>query len=285
MLNFKPMSPILVNEMPNGEEWGHQLKWDGYRIVVSIVKGRVELYSKNMLPQNSKFPELVRALSELKGTFILDGEAVILDPKTNRPSFQRLQHRAKNRDDSSVQYIIFDMLQMGAEDLRQLPFIERHKRLQLIANDWKAPLFLTDLFDDGEALWQWVKGNDWEGVVSKRLSSPYQEGKKHQDWYKRKTMIRLEVEIVGILMKRGVISSLVMSKDGLYMGRNSSGLNGILKSQLDKLRAEKTAADYFGTLPAALKGLDIRWLSKSFKVEVTGTGITEAGTLRHPKLN
>jgi bifunctional non-homologous end joining protein LigD len=290
MLTFRPMSPILVNEIPQGTEWGHQLKWDGYRIIAWVDKANVELYTKNMLLKNNKFPELVKALSELKGTFLLDGEAVVLDPKTNRPSFQKLQQRDMKKSPRTiqgeqVQYIIFDLLKVGELDLRQLSFQERHERLHKLAAAWKEPLFLTDLFEDGEALWQWVKANHWEGVVSKRLSSLYRMGKEHKDWFKRKTILELNVEIVGILMKEGRISSLVMRKDGVYLGRNSSGLNGRIKSQLDQLPAEKSITDYFSALPEGLRGEKVRWLNKPFIAEVTGAEITEAGTLRHPKIN
>jgi bifunctional non-homologous end joining protein LigD len=284
------MSPILAYEIPQGTEWGHQLKWDGYRIIAWVDKANVELYTKNMLLKNNKFPELVKALSELKGTFLLDGEAVILDPKTHRPSFQKLQQRDMKKSPRTiqgeqVQYIIFDLLKVGELDLRQLSFQERHERLHKLAAAWKEPLFLTELFEDGEALWQWVKANQWEGVVSKRLSSLYRIGKEHKDWFKRKTILELNVEIVGILMKEGRISSLVMRKDGVYLGRNSSGLNGKIKAQLDQLPAEKSIADYFSVLPEGLRGEKIRWLNKPFIAEVTGAEITEAGTLRHPKIN
>jgi bifunctional non-homologous end joining protein LigD len=290
MLTFRPMSPILVNEIPQGTEWGHQLKWDGYRIIAWVDKANVELYTKNMLLKNNKFPELVKALSELKGTFLLDGEAVVLDPKTNRPSFQKLQQRDMKKSprtiqSEQVQYIIFDLLKAGELDLRQLSFRERHERLHKLAAAWKEPLFLTELFEDGEALWQWVKANHWEGVVSKRLSSRYRIGKEHKDWFKRKTILELNVEIVGILMKEGRISSLVMRKDGVYLGRNSSGLNGRIKAQLDQLPADKSIADYFSALPEGLRGEKIRWLNKPFIAEVTGAEITDAGTLRHPKIN
>jgi bifunctional non-homologous end joining protein LigD len=294
MLPIVPMLPILVNEIPSGKGWGHQLKWDGYRIIASVDHGEVELYTKNMLSKNNKFPKLVKALSELKGTFILDGEAVILDPKTNRPSFQKMQQLDKKRDPKSIeisserdqaQYVIFDLLHDGDEDLRKLSFEERHARLQAIGASWKEPLFLTDLFDDGEALWEWVKANHWEGVVSKRLTSQYCEGKEHHDWYKRKTILELDVEIVGILLKEGRISSLVMRKDGLYFGRNSSGLNGKIKAELDQLTAEKSVEDYFAVMPEGLRGQKIRWLNKPFMAEVTGAEITEAGTLRHPRIN
>ncbi|MDB5053220.1 MAG: Bifunctional non-ous end joining protein LigD [Bacilli bacterium] len=293
MLPFIPMSPILINEIPSGKEWGHQLKWDGYRIIAWVDNGKVELYTKKMLSKNSKFPDLVEALSELKGTFLLDGEAVILDPKTNRPSFQQLQQHDKKRNPQSlkisvernqIQYIIFDLLQVGEEDLRQYPFIERYERLQKLAGQWNPPLFITELFDDGEALWQWVEKNDWEGVVSKRLTSRYREGKEHHDWYKRKRMLKLEVDIVGILYKEGRLSSLVMRKDGQYLGRASLGLNETTKSILRGLPTEKKSTDYFMPLPEGLRNERILWLNKSFAAEVTGLEITEAGSLRHPKI-
>ncbi len=282
MLPFKPMSPILVNEIPRGEEWGHQLKWDGYRIIASVDHGKVKLYSKNMLISNGKYPGLVEALSELKATILLDGEAVILDPVTNRPSFAMMQHRGEH---DQVQYIMFDLLQEGERDLRQLPFQERHERLHELAGGWGEPLFLTDLFEDGEALWRWVQANRWEGVVSKRLSSTYRHGKKHWDWFKRKTTLEMEVEIVGLLMKEGRISSLVMRRDGVYVGRNSLGLNQMLKTQLDRLPAEKSREDYFPVLPEGLHGAQVRWLNKPFMAVVTGLEMTKAGTLRHPKIN
>jgi bifunctional non-homologous end joining protein LigD len=293
MFIFKPMSPILTHEIPKGKDWGHQLKWDGYRIVAWVDKGNVELYTKNMLLKNKQFPELVKALSELKGRFLLDGEAVILDSETRRPSFQKLQQRDKKTNlnsikksvgENPVQYIIFDLLMIEENDLRQLSFKERHEHLHQLAGAWKEPLFLTDLFENGEVLWQWVKENKWEGVVSKRLSSQYREGKEHRDWYKRKTILELDVEIVGILMKEGRLSSLVMRKDGLYIGRNSSGLNGRIKSKLALLPAEKAVSDYFHMMPEGLRGESIRWLNDPFHAKVTGAEITDAGTLRHPKI-
>jgi bifunctional non-homologous end joining protein LigD len=293
MLPFTPMSPILVNEIPKGKGWVHQLKWDGYRIIAWVDNGKVNLYTKKMLPKNNKFPDLVEALSQLNGTFLLDGEAVILDSETSKPSFQRLQQRDKKRDPKSilasakreqVQYIIFDLLQIGEENMRNLAFTERHDRLHKLGAGWSAPLFLTDLFEDGEALWQWVVKYGWEGVVSKRKSSPYKEGKEHRDWYKRKTRLDMEVEIVGILYKEGRLSSLITRKDGIYRGRTSLGLNEKIKSELRGLPAEKRASDYFPTLPDALRNERIMWLNKPFVAEVTGTEITESGSIRHPKI-
>jgi bifunctional non-homologous end joining protein LigD len=293
MKPFTPMSPILTDEIPQGEDWGYQLKWDGYRTIAMVQQGQVELYSKKMLLKNAKFPDLVKALAQLEGTFLLDGELVVMDPETNRPSFQKMQQRDKLTDPrlikrgaekEPVQYIIFDLLQLGEEDLRKRPFQERHERLQALAAHWGPPFFLTDLFEDGETLWAWVNTNGWEGVVSKKLSSAYREGKEHHDWLKRKTMLRMEIEAVGILMKEGRVSSLVMRKDGEYLGRVSSGLNDKWRRWLFDLKADRTLEDYFPELPEGLKGTKIRWLNEPFTCEVTGLEITEGGALRHPKL-
>jgi len=76
------MSPILTDRLPEGGEWTYQLKWDGFRIIAFVDRGRVELISKRMTPKTKVYPELVEALSALPGTLLLDGEAVVLDPAT-----------------------------------------------------------------------------------------------------------------------------------------------------------------------------------------------------------
>jgi bifunctional non-homologous end joining protein LigD len=294
MKPFIPMSPILSDTIPEGAEWGYQLKWDGYRTIAMVNQGQVELYSKRMLAKQNKYPDLVQALSKKQGTFLLDGEAVVMDRATQRPSFQKMQQRDKLTNSGLIKkaserepvlYILFDLLQWGDEDLRHLPFRERFKKLQEVTGSWEPPFFVTELFEDGETLWNWVSENGWEGVISKRLSSPYRMGKEHRDWYKIKTAVRLEVNIVGILMKEGRVSSLVMrTKEGYYFGRISSGLNAKIKAELFSLPADKSMMEYFSALPEGLKGTNIRWLNEPLVSEVTGTEVTEDGVLRHPKL-
>jgi bifunctional non-homologous end joining protein LigD len=315
------MSPIRVDALPLGEEWRYQLKWDGYRVIASVDQGKVKLFSKNMLPANGMFPEIVEALSGIGGSFVLDGEAVILDPATLRPSFQKLQQRDKRfrrsaagsggggigsesgnsggddkgegrvkslrdaaADPGQVQYVVFDLVQHDGVDLRSHPLAERDQALRELAGGWHSPLALTDLFEDGEALWQWVVAHEWEGVVSKRLSSPYREGKQHRDWYKTKIVREWAVEIVGLLIRQGRVASLVMRHGGQYFGRNSARLNERIRAELAKLPAGKTWADYFRTPPEDIGREQFRWLQEPFMATVTGSEVTEAGTLRHPKI-
>ncbi|TJY44556.1 DNA ligase [Cohnella pontilimi] len=286
---FVPMSPIAADSLPEGTDWGYQLKWDGYRLIVSIEDGEAKLFSKKMLPQNGKYPEIARACSNLKGTLVLDGEAVVLDPDTGRPSFQLLQQRNKPGASAStrqlhVQYIVFDVLRIGDEDLRGLPFAERDRRLRELAANWEAPLHTTDLFANGPLLWEWVVRNGWEGVVCKKLSSRYREGKEHRDWLKCKRKPEYDVEIVGVLWKEGRVSSMVMGENGAYFGRVSSGLNGALKEKLRVLGNPDRSLCPFADYPEALKGFEVRWLQEPIGARVTGSERTEDGVLRHPKL-
>jgi bifunctional non-homologous end joining protein LigD len=173
---------------------------------------------------------------------------------------------------------------MDGNDLRTLPYRERHAHLKRLASAWGPPFFVADVYEDGGALWDWVKNNGWEGVISKRLESQYREGKEHRDWYKRKAALQLELEAVGILFNEGRAASLVMRMNGAYIGRVSSGLNNREKAELLKLDMGGEMKQYFDSLPAGLRGETVRWLAKPLPIEVTGAERTEGGLIRHPKL-
>ncbi|MEK0315832.1 ATP-dependent DNA ligase [Cohnella sp. 56] len=290
---FTPMSPIAEDRTPAGPAWVHQLKWDGYRLIADVQDGRVRLYSKRMLPQNASYPELTAALEDKTGSYVLDGEAVILDPHTGKPSFQLMQQRGKLLGDRQiaaasrrhpVQYILFDLLALEGRDLRLLPYKARRQLLLSVASGWTAPFYVADEFPDGEALWGWVEANGWEGMVSKKAESVYKEGKAHHDWLKRKTIHHMDVDIVGIIWKEGRVSSLVMRKGERYMGRVSSGLNEQAKARIRLLPAGLKRSDYWDSMPEGLRGADVRWLDRPLAGRVSGREMTDAGLLRHPKL-
>ena len=294
MKPFVPMSPILVeDDLPNGSEWIYQLKWDGFRVLASVQDGKVQLYSKQMAPKSRIYPEIVEALEDKPGTFILDGEAVVLDPNSGKPRFQRMQQRdkltngtaiRKARSTHPIHYIMFDLLYLNGTDLRSMPWEERNHLLLELTKGWGSPLYTAETFYDGEILWDWVKEQQFEGVIAKRKNSLYLEGKEHTDWLKRKTIHRAEVEIVGILIKEGRVSSLAMRKDGRYYGRVSSGLTDKIKLRLSDLRADASQEKYFSKLPEGLRSAEIFWLAEPLTAVVTGREVTESGVLRQPKL-
>lgn len=190
-------------------------------------------------------------------------------------------------------FVLFDILRVGAADLRQLSYVQRHKVLLEMGSLLPAGLLVTELYLDGDALWRWVKAVHWEGVVSKRLDSPYREDKKHRDWLKTKTALLVDVDIVGLKVREGQTASLIMSLDGNYFGSVSLGLTGEMRTLLTSRFVPEDAfangGSQYGEMPFAglhsdLRGERIVWLEQPIPCTVTGLEITEAGQLRHPKL-
>ncbi|OXM84460.1 hypothetical protein [Paenibacillus rigui] len=287
-----PMAPISVDSLPVGSEWGYQLKWDGVRLLTRIRDGRIELFSRQLLNKTTLYPEAIASLEPLRHeTCLLDGEAVMFDAGKQRPDFSLILQRERSRtltasrEDRYFVYVLFDLLHWHGEDLRGYPYEERHRRLQELFPEKRPQLFVTDLFPDGEALWRWVDQNSWEGVVAKRLSSPYREGKKHKDWFKKKTALLLEVQIVGLLIRGGQVASLIMEKNGSLFGRVSLGLDEKRKAQLLQAgRRRMRDKAWFSPLPPEWRKEQIVWLDPPFRCTVTGLEITAAGQLRHPKI-
>ncbi|BBH24518.1 hypothetical protein Back11_58630 [Paenibacillus baekrokdamisoli] len=311
LLPEEPMAPISDNNVPIGKDWGYQLKWDGVRILARIhAHGKVELYSRRLYLKNTIYSEITSLLEENApslGSCLLDGEVVWWDGI--RVNFQQVLKRERSRGLSrqslsqqhqqqmeapigpsgGLVYVLFDLLADHTGDIRNLPYQERYRRLTALCPSDNTRLFVTDLFDDGQALWDWVEANHWEGIVSKKLSSTYKEGKKHRDWLKKKTNLVLDIDIVGLKWRNGIIASLVMEYDGDYLGSVSLGLNDALRRVLattfvtEQSRKEIVPCP-FNTIPEELKREHIQWLPLSFKCRVSGLERTSAGQLRHPKL-
>ncbi|MDF2964327.1 MAG: hypothetical protein K0S39_6062 [Paenibacillus sp.] len=289
----EPMAPIAVDTLPEGEEWGYQIKWDGVRLLARIEEGRTELFSRQLLNKSQLYPEALELLKPLlKHNCLLDGEAVIFDQSKQRPNFQLILQRERSRstragirDGNHFIYVLFDLLYWNGEDLRSLPYGERHRKLLQLVPEKQPQLFVTDLFSDQSALWSWVEKGGWEGVVGKRLASPYREGKKHKDWYKKKTALLFDVTVPGLIIRGGQVASLVMAKDGVLFGRVSSGLDEKHKARLlQEGLKRKLDTPAFSTLPAELKKEHILWLRIPFLCTVTGLEVTSDGLLRHPKI-
>jgi len=296
VLPAEPMGPISRDDIPEGPDWGYQLKWDGVRALAIVDDGRVELYSRKLLRKEETYPEVVRRLRQVQGSYVLDGEIVYFDAALGRPVFQKVLQRERTRTasalarssaDSSVSYVLFDLLASDGEDLRGLPYAERYARLrEAFPPNGDPSLFVTDLFRDGPALWRWVEAHGWEGIVSKRMSAPYAEGKKHKDAFKKRAIQRYDAACVGVTFREGRVASLALTYDGAYFGRASLGLNERSRSALAAYAAAHRAAQspFGGAAPADLKRETVVWLDRPFTVAVTGLEVTADGLLRHPKL-
>lgn len=279
-----PMAPITSPLIPVGSEWGYQIKWDGVRTLARLDgNGGVELFSKRLEPRNDTFPEIVALLKPLRiGACMLDGEIAYFDG--TRPSFQRARLGVRKRSyDDSLIFVMFDILYDNGMDLRSLPFRERYKRLAAKFPHKDPRLFVTDLFDDGLALWEWLNEREWEGIISKRLDSLYTEGKKHKDWFKKRKEVRIVADVVGIKLKNGQASSLVLRFEDRYIG-HVSGLDNASKKVLQQFMQNHPGECPFPSLSQGMKKSDIVWLSVHFPCKVTALEFTDSGLLRQPKL-
>jgi bifunctional non-homologous end joining protein LigD len=291
-LPLTPMAPIAEETIPVGEEWGYQLKWDGVRLIAAVRQGRVTLYSRSGRIKNDTYPELVERLRSLPHDCVLDGEAVVFDPDVGRPVFQKVLQRERTGPHGAaagrrypVTYVLFDLLELRGAPLLERPFAERDAELRRLFPDRAGDLFVTDTFYDPEPLWEWVLKQQWEGIVSKRLSAPYRPGKQHRDWFKKKIRQTFDVDIVAFTYREGRLASLVMAHRGAFFGKISLGLNMDLRRRLDRYaRTHRTDAAAFDRLPGELKGDRIVWLAAPFRAEVQGLEVTAAGLLRHPKI-
>ena len=192
-----PMEAKSVAELPDGDGWQYEPKWDGFRAIGFRAEDDVYLSSRKELPFSRYFPEVAAALGTIDEVrFVVDGEIVVFTPDGKGLDFDSLQlrlHPAESRvrrlmNEIPASFIAFDLLALGDEDLRQRPFAERRAMLEKVMARAKPPLFLSPRSDDRATAERWldefvVQGLD--GVVAKRLDAAYKSGEREMRKVKR----------------------------------------------------------------------------------------------------
>src|SRR5215467_2559052 len=188
---IRPCSPVLANTVPAGDDWQHEIKFDGFRVQIHKLGNEVELFSRNGSRFSRRFARLVSVLRELPAkSVILDGEIVASDA-AGMPDFWRLFLRSAKPAELHVW--AFDLLALNRKDLRKWSLEARQGRLQTVVSRFDSPVLLhSEAFDDGEALLRVAEKHGLEGVVSKRRDAPYRSG-ACRGWRKVKTMAWREV--------------------------------------------------------------------------------------------
>lgn len=192
-LSLAQIEPMLLGESKqpfSDPAWTFELKYDGYRILAGIEPGRVRLKSRNGSDATGWFEEVTGGLARLPGRHVLDGEVCVLD-SIGRSDFDALQARVRARrwrpGLPHVAYCVFDLLVHDGEDIRALPLSLRKQRLHgLLDPAPPGALLVLDLPADGERLYEAAKALELEGIVAKRLDSPYRSGERTSDWLKLK---------------------------------------------------------------------------------------------------
>ncbi len=288
------MEPVLVKNIPTGNDWIHQVKWDGVRGITYLEDRSFRLFTKSGRERTDYYPELRDILSLLNGRqAVLDGEIVVFDSEY-KPSFQRVLTRERIRIKENlppylqrypVNYIIFDILFFNGRDLRNLTLEERSEILH--ANIQKKPhITLTDSFKDGTQLFDLMRQKNYEGIVSKNKSSKYLAGKKHNQWYKSKILKKTLAVIGGLSWKAEMPNSLLLgvyeNNSLVYIGNASLGLSQndfrLLKDYSSSLSQPNNP---FTNL---IKAKDTTWLQPALTCWVSYLEWTDGRSLRHPKI-
>ncbi|MGH7213759.1 MAG: non-homologous end-joining DNA ligase [Tepidisphaeraceae bacterium] len=200
-----PMLAVPSDRLPrDAANWGFEYKWDGVRAIAYCDRASIHLESRNLLDITVRYPELQPLANDLGRRVVLDGEIVALDD-TGRPSFAMLQRRmhandrdaiARLRDAVPVYYFVFDVLWLEGQSLMSHPYAHRREILDDIfvpGDSYK----LSPVHADGDGVYETAQAHRLEGIIAKRLDSPYQPGRRTPAWRKIKLIKNQEFVIGG----------------------------------------------------------------------------------------
>lgn len=215
---IEPMQPTLVDEAPEGNDWIHEIKHDGYRTQLIIDGNEISAFTRRGADWSRKYAPVISAARELPTkSAIIDGEMVLLDA-AGKSDFHGFRKAIKGSPGRLV-FIAFDILMLDGEDLRAQTTVERRLALStLVAGAPAAIQFSEAVTGGGRAFYKAVDELNLEGMVSKRANAAYVSGRTRA-WLKIKTYTVSELEVAGVLAERGKPTmALVVDQDRNYLG-------------------------------------------------------------------
>ncbi len=282
----EPQLATLVDDVPTGDGWIHEYKYDGYRLLLAVGDGVATAWTRNGKDWSDKFKPLVKAAARLRAGSLIDGEAVAIDDQ-GRPSFQLLQSTLEGERGANLAYYAFDLLVDGGKDIRRLPNIERKARLAALLKGMRSPLVYSDhITGRGDELFDAMCKSGGEGIVSKKADAPY-KGIRTRNWLKIKCIRRQEFVIVGWSesdKRRGFRSLLLALKERrklTYAGKVGTGFNAALIEELME-RMEPLATDEAPVEVPRAERKGAHWIKPSLVAEIAFAEFTDDGVLRHP---
>jgi bifunctional non-homologous end joining protein LigD len=276
----------LVDHVPPGDRWLHELKYDGYRTLLAIGGGEGRAYTRSGLDWSDRFAALIADAVTLDvSSALIDGEAVVMLPD-GRTSFQALQAALKG-DPKIIDYFAFDLLELNGEDLTQRPLTERKGMLAGLLGNGVGHLRYSDhIMGRGEQLFDRFCAAGLEGVISKRADARY-SGSRSGSWVKTKCIRRQEFVIVGWTpsdKQRGFRSLLLgVNEEGKlrFAGKVGTGFTGDEIERLITLMAPLEQETATVQAPrAAVRGA--HWIKPKLVAEIAYIEFTDEGVLRHP---
>ena len=210
--------PSLVAQPPEGDDWIHEIKWDGYRTELIVANGTARAFTRRGFDWSDRYRPIVEAAAALPAkSAIIDGEVVVLDDK-GVSNIGQLRSAMRLQPERMI-FVAFDLLHLDGEDLRFKPLIERRARLQEIIPDDGAIQLSQHVEGDGAAFFAQADRLGLEGIVSKRASAPYRSGRT-ATWLKVKCFEESIYEVAAVLREPGrpPVAYMVTPTERRYVG-------------------------------------------------------------------
>jgi bifunctional non-homologous end joining protein LigD len=290
---FRPLQlATLVDAVPGGNGWFHEIKYDGYRAEIAAAGSDVRVYTRNGLDWTDKFAPLVRHIAALDlPPCLIDGEIVAYG-KDGNPDFSSLQavlkrgHGAQD-EKTELLFFAFDLLEQDGKSLAKLGNLERKERLEALLREARAPVAVADhVIGAGEKLYAAMCSAGQEGIISKRADAAY-SGRRSKSWVKVKCTRRQEFILVGwnpsSTKARPFASLLLAQREGdalVYKGNVGTGFDTGTMADL----AKKFASRERQTAPLevdAVSARKVHWLKPDLVAEIAFAEFTASGSVRH----
>jgi len=290
---FEPQLARLGDVPPAGEQWLHEIKWDGYRILATMARGQARLWSRNALAWTQKLPDIAAAIEALGlSSVALDGE--LIAGQGRKQDFNLLQATLSGEQPGRLVLALFDLLHMDGIDVSAAPLVARKALLRQLLDNQRSPhlAFSAHIHGDGEAAFRLAGEQHFEGIISKRGDRPYHPGRS-DEWRKTKQLASDEFAVVGYTAPKGSRSgfgSLLLARPDpehgwRYAGRVGSGFSEAMLAQLTAKIGRAGGARPTAHVDAADTDLrHARWFAPRFVVEVYYRGVGRQGLLRQPSL-
>jgi bifunctional non-homologous end joining protein LigD len=282
-----PCDPTLREQAPEGSEWLHEIKIDGYRAQLHIHDGRIRVYSRSGYDWTEQFHQIAQAAQALAShDLIIDGEATVLG-NTGLPDFHQLRRELAKKHSDRLIYHAFDMLYLDGYDLRRAPLIERKAALRDVLPKRMKTIAFAEFSEkqDGETVYRHACRLGLEGIVSKLRDAPYRSGRQ-ESWIKLKCTKSDTFPIVAFVEKLGArprrIASLYLGRrEGdrlVYAGKARTGYTMAaareLRERLDPLIVKRSP------LSVPVKKPKATWIRPEVLAEIEYGGMTDDGVLR-----
>ena len=291
-----PFEPVSTEQIPEGDRWIAQVKWDGVRILTYSDGNEVRLFNRKRHERTMQYPELSDVARYCRAkSVILDGEMIALSD--GKPSFHEVMKRDSLRKPQTVAamvrhvpvtYMIFDMLYLDGRWVTGLPLEERQRLLrETVVQDERIQLVQN--VSDPAALFAVTHAHDLEGIVCKHLDSLYAIGGKDPRWRKKKHFKDLLAVVGGVTLRHGTVNALLLglydeNGDLIYIGHAGAGKLTVAdwRAVTERAAALATGQRPFRNRPGRDK--DAIWVKPELTVKVRFMGWTPDGSIRQPTI-